>query len=39
LWHMPWKTLMALALVAILVLLGHLITMLTGSPFRGRAGF
>lgn len=34
----PWKVVMALALTAVLVLAGHLVTLLSGSPFRGRSG-
>lgn len=34
----PWKLLMALGLTALLVLAGHLVTLLSGTPFRGRSG-
>lgn len=34
----PWKLVMALSLTALLVLVGHLVTLVTGTPFRGRSG-
>lgn len=34
----PWKLVMALSLTAIMVLAGHLVTLLSGTPFRGRSG-
>jgi hypothetical protein len=34
----PWTVLMALALTAVLVLAGHLISLVTGTPFHGRSG-
>ncbi len=35
----PWKLLMALSLTALLALAGHLVSLVTGTPFRGRSGF
>lgn len=37
-WRMPWKAVMALALLTMLVMLGHLVTLLSGRPFGGRMG-
>lgn len=37
-WRMPWKAVMALALLVVLVMLGHLVTLLSGRPFGGRMG-
>jgi hypothetical protein len=38
-WGIPWRAMMALALLAMLVLAAHLISLLSGHPFGGRAGF
>ncbi len=35
-WYVPWHGLMALALVLLLGLVAHLITLLTGQPLRPR---
>ncbi|GAB3121983.1 hypothetical protein [Novispirillum itersonii] len=35
-WHFPWRPLAAVAILAILLALAHLVTLLSGRPFSGR---
>ncbi|SDE18700.1 hypothetical protein [Rhodospira trueperi] len=37
LWRIPWNAVMALALVALMGLLAHLVSLLTGQPIEPRA--
>ena len=37
-WRIPYRAIGFLAIVAACVLAGHLVTILTGEPFRGRMG-
>lgn len=39
LWVVPWRWLLAFALLAVLVLSAHLISELSGHPLTGRAAF
>lgn len=38
-WRFPSKLVLALALLAILALSAHLLSLVTGRPFAGRTGF
>lgn len=37
-WRIPWRAIGFLAVVAAFVLAAHLISLVTGTPFRGRMG-
>lgn len=37
-WRMPWKAVLAVALLTLLVMLAHLVTLVSGRPFGGRLG-
>jgi hypothetical protein len=37
-WRMPWRAIGFLAIVVAFVLGAHLISLITGTPFRGRMG-
>lgn len=39
LWAVPWRAVMALGLLAVLVLGAHLISLLSGHPLAGRRGW
>jgi hypothetical protein len=37
-WRVPWRAVGFVAIVAAVVLAAHLVTLVTGTPFRGRLG-
>lgn len=39
LWVVPWRWLLAFALLAVLVLSAHMVSLMSGRPLLGRAGF
>lgn len=38
-WAPPWLAIMSVALLVIILMLAHLVTLWSGTPFGGRAGY
>lgn len=38
-WAPPWLAIMSVTLVVIILMLAHLVTLWTGTPFAGRSGY